>query len=140
MAPCGFRRPRHLAVGLLIFPFALVWPGAVSGQEHKTKVPGLDKITTGPSRLAFSGKVQSLDLDRNILNVNTVQGGNTEIFPIKKNVRVATVQGEKLRLTFLTPGTNVIIYYEQKGDRRSVKDIVVISTGAPTEKKSPPSS
>lgn len=100
----------------------------------------MDKITSGGSRLAFSGKVQSLDLEHNVLNVNTVQGGNMEIFPVKKNVRVSTVDGAKMKLTELKPGADVIIYYEQKGDRRNVKDIVVLASGGREEKKPPPPS
>ncbi len=130
-----------LAAVLLALPLVtLIGAGLAGAQEHKRKVPVLEKITSGPSRQAFSGKVQSLDLERNLLNVNTVQGGNTEIFPVKKGVRVKTAEGEKLKLTELTPGTNVIIYYEQKGDRRTVKDIVVLASGPGETKKSPPPS
>src|SRR5437762_1424218 len=89
-------------------------PGDVRGQqEHKRKVPGLDKLTGGPAEQAFSGIVQSLDLRQQLLNVNTVQGENTEIFPLRKGTRVATANGGRRRLSQLTPGTNVLIYYEQ---------------------------
>ncbi len=120
----------------------LLGPGILRAQEqHKKKVPGLGKITGGPNRQAFSGKVASLDLERHLLNVNTVEGGNLEIFPVKKKVQVTTADGEKLKLIALTPGTNVIIYYEQRGDRRTVKNIVVLAAGADEEKKkSPPPS
>ncbi len=100
----------------------------------------MDKITSVSSRLAFSGKVQSLDLEHNVLNVNTVQGGNTEIFPVKKNVRVSTAGGEKMKVAELKPGADVIIYYEQKDDRRTVKDIVVLASGSREEKKPRPPS
>ncbi len=109
-------------------------------EEHKHKVPIMDKITSGPSRQAFSGKVQSLDLKRKLLNVNTVQGGNTEIFPVTKGVRVETADGGKLKLQALAPGTNVLIYYEQKGDQRTVRQIIVLAAGPAEQKKpSPPS-
>jgi hypothetical protein len=122
-----------LALGLMV-SFAL---GVAPAQQHKRKVPGLDKITAGGARRqAFSGKVESLDLGRSILNVNTVQGGGTEIFPVKKGVHVMTADGDRLRLSALTPGTNVIVYYEQKGDRRTVKQIVVLAA-APREEKKP---
>lgn len=111
-------------------------------EQRKRKVPVLDKITAGgPSRQAFSGNIQSLDLKRELLNVNTVQGGNTEIFPVKKGVRVTAADGRKLKVAALTPGTNVIVYYEQKGDRRTVKEIIVLaSAAAEDKKKSRPSS
>jgi hypothetical protein len=126
-----------LALGLAV-SFGL---GTAPAQEHKRKVPGLDKITTGgTNQQAFSGKVQSVDLERSLLNVNTVQGGVTEIFPVKKTVHVMTASGDRLRLGTLKPGTNVIVYYEQKGDRRTVKQIVVLAAAPREEKKSPPPS
>lgn len=114
---------------------------ALAQDEHKHKVPVIDKLSTGSSHQAFSGKVLSLDKDRNILNVNTVQGGNTEIFPVKKGVRVSTADGERMKLRDLTPGTNVLIYFEQKREHRSVSEIVVLAPAASEEKKKsgPPS-
>jgi len=111
--------------------------GSAAQEPHKGKVPGLDKITSGPSRLAFSGNVQSLDEKREILNVNTVQGGTTEDFPVKKGVRVSAANGSKLRLEALKPGTNVIVYYEQKGEKRAVKEIIVLSSGTGQQKNKP---
>ncbi len=153
---CGMRRvagglhtPRNLrrlsGPAGMILAFALTLaggPGPARAQEqHKRKVPGLEKINAGLSRQAFTGKVRSLDLGRHLLEVNTVEGGNTEIFPVKKGVPVSLAEGGKLRLTALTPGTDVIIYYEQKGDRRMVKEIVVLVAGStPDKKKSPPPS
>jgi hypothetical protein len=122
----------------IIMSFGLL--PARSQEERKPKIPGLDKLTSGVEHQAFSGKVQSLDLRHSILNVNTVQGGDTEIFPVKKGVHVESASGGKLRLSELLPGTNVIIYYEQKGDQRSVKDIVVLRSAPGKEKKSSPPS
>jgi hypothetical protein len=104
-------------------------------EPHKSKVPGLDKITSGSSRLAFSGNVQSLDRERDMLNVDTVQGGNTEVFPVRKGIRVETADGSKLKLDALKPGTNVIVYYEQRGEKRTVSRIIILSSGASHEKK-----
>ncbi len=130
--------------GPLILTLALLMiSGAASlsaQEERKHKVPIVDKISSGQSRQAFSGKVQSLDLERKLLNVDTVQGGNTEIFPVTKGVRVATANGGKLKLKALAPGTNVLIYYEQKGDRRTVREIIVLAAGpAEAKKPAPPS-
>ena len=114
-------------------------PGvARAQQEHKRKVPGLDKITSGPAEQAFSGIVQSVDLHHQLLNVNTVQGENTEVFPLRKGVRVATANGGRTKLDQLTPGTNVLIYYEQRGDRRTVKQIVVLGAAPAKDKKASP--
>ena len=87
---------------------------------------------------AFSGIVQSVDLHHQLLNVNTVQGENTEIFPLRKGTRVATANGGRKRLSQLTPGTNVLIYYEQRGDRRTVKQIVVLGAAPAKDKKASP--
>jgi hypothetical protein len=102
------------------------------------KVPGLDKITGGPSEQAFSGIVKSIDWNSEVLNVDTVSGNATEIFPIKKRVHVVTADGDKLKLEKLTPGTNVIVYYDQRGDHRTVTRIVVLAAGT-AKKKNPPS-
>lgn len=113
---------------------------SAQGQERKRRVPGLDKISGGSTNQAFSGIVQSLDMKRSILNVNTVQGGVTEIFPIKKGMHVESADGDKLKLAELKPGTNVLIYYSQKGDRRTVKQIVVLAGEPAVAKKAPPHS
>jgi hypothetical protein len=108
------------------------------GQDsHKSKVPGIDKITTGSSRLAFNGNVLSLDEKHELLSVNTVQGGTTEVFPVKKGVRISAANGAKLKLDTLKPGTNVLVYYEQKAEKRTVTEIIVLSAGASPEKNKP---
>jgi hypothetical protein len=108
------------------------------GQEpHKSKVPGIDKITSGSSRLAFNGNVLSLDEKHELLSVNTVQGGTTEVFPVKKGVRVSAANGAKLKLDTLKPGTNVLVYYEQKAEKRTVTEIIVLSQDASPGKKKP---
>jgi hypothetical protein len=133
---CG-RRP----VILLTF-VALACASLARGQdERRTRVPVLGKISGGPSRQAFSGKVQSLDLKRMILRVDTVEGGATEIFPVKKGLPVALADGTKMKLDELAVGATVLIYYEQKTDRRSVTEIVVLKGAADKhDKKAPPPS
>jgi len=115
---------------------------APAQDERRTRLPMIGKITGGTSRQAFSGKVQSLDLKRNLLKVDTVEGGATEIFPVKKGTPVSMADGRKVKLRELAPGTNVIIYFEQKEDRRTVSEIVVLaaSEGEGKKKKSPPPS
>ena len=110
-------------------------------EPHKSKVPGIDKITSASSRLAFSGNVLSLDEKHELLSVNTVQGGTTEVFPVKKGVRVSAANGARLKLDTLKPGTNVLVYYEQKAEKRTVTEIIVLSPGASPEKSksTPPS-
>ena len=120
-------------------------------EERRTRVPVLGKISGGTSHQAFSGKIQDVDMKRNLLRVNTVEGGATEFFPIKKNVPVSTASGGKIKVQDLAPGTNIIVYYDQKEDRRTVSEIIVLSSGAEEKvekarkaekekKKSPPPS
>ena len=130
--------PKYGLIAMLLALGALSALVPTRAQERKPKVPLLDKITTGTTRRAFSGRVQSVDLERKVLNVNTGEGGNTEIFPIKKGVSVRRANGEKLKLAELAPGTNVLIYYEHKHERRTVKEILVLAAGAVEEKMKPP--
>jgi len=140
-----------LALTLLILTFlglALARP-ARAQEERRSKVPVIGKIAGGSTRQAFSGKVESVDLKRKLLSVQTVEGGATEFFPIKKNVAVATAGGEKLKVQELSPGTNIIVYYEVREDRRSVSEIMVLGPGGEekatdandkdTKKPAPPS-
>ena len=129
-----------IVIVLAIVLGASCGPAGGSGyaqEPHKGKVPGIDKITSGSSRLAFSGNVLSLDEKHELLSVNTVQGGTTEVFPVKKGVRVSAANGKKLTLDTLTPGTNVLVYYEQKAEKRTVTEIIVLSAGANPGKNKP---
>jgi hypothetical protein len=117
---------------------------AIAGRaqvDRKRKIPVVSKITSGPNRQAFSGKVETLDLKRQVLEVNALEGKGMEIFPVKKGISVSTADGARMKLDELKPGTNVLIYYEQKGDRRTVKEIVVLAAGSDedTKKRTPPS-
>jgi hypothetical protein len=136
MVPFRFLVGLFVALVLLGLPYRTT----INAQEqHKPKVPVLDKITSGgPTHQQFSGVVRSIDLENEILNVDTVKGNTTEIFPIKKKVHVVTADGDKLKLTILKPGATVLIYYEQKGDHKTVTQIVVLAGGA-VKKKAPPS-
>ena len=133
-----FRFLACLFVALVLW--GLPFRTTIKAQEQgKSKVPVISKITAGgPTQQAFSGIVKSVDWKSNVLNVDNVNGNSTEIFPIKKKVRVVTADGSGLKLAKLKPGTNVIVYYDQKGDRRAVTQIVVLA-GGPAKKKAPPS-
>jgi hypothetical protein len=108
-------------------------------EQRKPKVPVIDKITSGgPTQQMFTGTVKSVDWDSKVLNVDNLNGKSTEIFPIRKKVHVAFADGVKLKLTELKPGTLVSVYYDQKGDRRTLTRIEVLA-GGPVKKKTPPS-
>jgi len=111
--------------------------------DHKKRVPVLDKITTAPNgQNEFNGKVQSLDLKNEVLNVQSLHEDDTEIFPIKKTVTVAAANGYRVDISALKPGTNVLVYFDQRGDKRKVKEIVILgqAPAAPTKVTAPPPS
>ncbi len=113
---------------------------AARGQQHTSKIPLADKvIPAGPTHQAFSGVVDSVDNKLHVLNVNSVKDANYEIFPLGKKTKVATVDGRALTTAALVKGTEVIVYYEQKGGHRSVQNIVVLPARHKDPKTSPPS-
>jgi hypothetical protein len=104
--------------------------------DHRNKLPGLDKITSGgPTRQAFTGKVKSFDRKHDVLSLNTVEGADTEIFPLKKKVKVTSANGKKLKLAALKPGASVTVFYELRSDRRTVEQIIVLSDVVQPAKK-----
>lgn len=107
----------------------------------RSRVPVINRITNGgPTHSAFTGRVQSLDRKLNVLDVSAARGQNTAIFPLNKKIKISSIAGQKLKLAALTPGTSIIIYYEQNAARRTVQQIIVLAPGASqTKKKSHPS-
>jgi hypothetical protein len=71
-----------------------------------------------------------------------VEGGATEIFPVRKGISVSGAKGRKLKIRELSPGTNIIVYYEYRDGRRTVNEIMVLAVRPPKDekKKSPPPS
>ncbi len=144
--------PRAARMHLLAAPFLLAAllissaPVAAQGpqqEETEGRIPLPTKKTMGGAHRAFSGKIESLDLKQKVLIVGTVEGGATEIFPIKKGVAVSGAKGKKMKLEELAPGTNVIVYYDYRDGRRSVNEIMVLAVGPPgkeEKKDSPPPS
>jgi hypothetical protein len=116
-----------LAVAAGIFASLPATP--LRAQQHKSKVPVLGKIGSNTHQEAYSGTVQSLDIKENILSVNSRQGRDTEIFPLKKDVRVEAIDGKRMQIEDLTPGTSVLIYFHQKRGERTVKNIIVLRVG-----------
>ena len=94
-----------------------------SAQDEKPKVPGLDKIIAAEEHLMFTGKIKLLDVEHNTLSVSSVEGSDTEIFPIKHSTHVLTSDGFRKKLDVLIPGTQVIVYYDQRADHRTITHI-----------------
>ncbi|HEY6292578.1 MAG TPA: hypothetical protein VI455_13600 [Terriglobia bacterium] len=101
--------------------------------DHKRKVPVIDKLSSNTDREAFSGLVQSLDLKDSLLVVHNTRDDTDEYFPFKKTVSVATATGKYLTLDGVKPGQSVLVYYDQKGNKRTVKEIVVLENAPPAK-------
>ena len=113
----------------------LMFVSAALAQQEKPKVPGLDKIIAANEHLMFTGKVKLLDEQHNTLSVSSVEGSDTEIFPIKHSTHVLTSDGFRKKLDVLSPGTQVIVYYDQRADHRTVTQIELYTSE--TKKKEP---
>lgn len=121
--------------------FALCQTAPLHAQDQKSKIPLVGKLATGNRKQAYSGTVQSLDMKQRGLNVSALHSRRTEIFPFKKNVRIESLNGNRMDLKALTPGTAVLIYFNQKSGERTVKNIIVLSSGKQQAKdKTEPSS
>lgn len=120
----------RIAIGTLVTCLVMLTATAARAQEEErsTKVPLIGN--TGPSRQAFSGKVQSVDAKRKLLLVNAVEGSYTEYFPVKQDFLVTTGEGKRIPVQKLEPGTNIIVYYELRKDRRAVTDILILGSGS----------
>jgi hypothetical protein len=123
--------------GFLLLAALFVPCPAGAQRPGETKIPKIGKIMGGPDRQAFTGKVQSVDKKLKLLNMIPEEGQGSEIFPVKKNVEIRNVHGERISLGALKPGTDVVVYYELKGTERSVKQIIELSPGATKAEKKP---
>ena len=112
---------------------------ALAQDERKRKIPVVDKLSSGVNHQAFTGTVASVDMQQHVLELNARESKDLEIFPVKKGVSISTADGKKTKLADLTPGTSVMVYYDQKGDRRTVKEIVVLGASEAGKKKAPSS-
>lgn len=122
------------AVATLALLTVVAAPAALAQSLGGKKLPGISKIESkGSTDVVFTGGVQMLNVRSKVLEVSTADGSSTAIFPITKKVRVASIDGRKLKLAALTPGSNVIVHYRQEGGRRIVQKIVLVSK-APVKK------
>jgi hypothetical protein len=103
-------------------------------EEEKPKIPGLDKIIAANEHLMFTGTVKLVDEKHNVMSIDA-EGGTTEIFPIKHSTHVETADGFRKKLDVLSPGTRVIIYYDQRADHRTVTRIELFASES--KKKEP---
>lgn len=110
-------------------------PNARGQGQGRPKMPGLNKPPAGPTEQAFSGKIESLNLKQHVLSVDALKGQSVEMFPIKNGVQISGADGKRLDFNALAPGTNVIIYYQLKGEQRKIKQIVVLSAEGIAKKK-----
>ncbi len=135
--PRPHRRRAALFRVALIIPVILLIAVAAFAQDDqdKPKLPGLDKIISANEHLMFTGTVKTLDEKHNFLSVSSVEGEDTEIFPIKHSTHVETADGFRKKLDILSPGTRIIVYYDQRADHRTVTNIELYTSE--TKKKEP---
>lgn len=127
-----------MAAALLVACVCALWQGPLlQAQNRKSKMPIVGKLSSTDSRQAYSGKIQSLDLKQKILSVDSLHGQDSEIFPLKKNVRVESANGGRMDLKALKPGATVLIYFNQKSGERNISNIVVLSSGEEQAKNKP---
>ncbi len=129
----GGSRAGWSAVGLVLAMGLWLMPATSLGQGTLGKLPGHNKLH-GSRQQAFSGAVQSLNRKLKVLNVTTHHGRDTQIFPIRSRTRVETLDGKRLTLKSLVPGTNVLIYYSEHGGQRSIQQVIVLES-PPGKKK-----
>lgn len=122
-----------LAAGAFIFCRAL----PLHAQDQSPKIPIISKLKSGNHQQAFTGTIQSLDLKQKILNVDSLHGHDTAIFPFKKNVRIENLNGSRMNVAKLAPGMSVLIYFDQKSGERRIKNIIVLSSGKKQAKGKP---
>jgi len=117
----------------LVLAAGAVKSSAQTTDQHKRKVPVIDKITPsgGSGQLAFIGAVKSVDLKGSVLQVTGARDGNDEYFPFKKSVRVSTSDGKYATLDNVKLGWNVLLYYEEKDNGPSIKEIVILGPPKP---------
>lgn len=127
------------ALGFLAFTFTFA-SAPVFAQSRKSKVPVLNKII-GAQHMAFSGVVTSLDMKLKVLSVERSKYNDVNMFPFKKALRIEDADGKKLGPKALRPGTNVLIYYDQKAGERKITQVVVLGAEKiRTKKANPPAS
>jgi hypothetical protein len=124
-----------LRLAVVVMSILLLVCAALAQEEGKPKIPGIDKIIAANEHLAFTGTVKSVDEKHNTLSIASVEGEDTEIFPIKHSTHVETADGFRKKLDALSPGTRVIVYYDQRSDRRTVTRIELFASES--KKKEP---
>jgi len=121
---------------LVVSAFLALTGPALAQQEEKPKIPGLDNIIAANEHLMFTGTVKLVDEKHSVMSIDA-EGGTTEIFPIKHSTHVLTADGFRKKLEVLSPGTRVIVYYDQRADHRTVTRIELFASES--KKKEPPS-
>ena len=120
-------------LGALVLGAGAARAGAQTTDQHRRKVPVINRIAPGggPGQLAFTGAVKSLDLKGSVLEVTGARDGIDEYFPFKKSVRVSTADGKYATLGDVKQGWNVLLYYEEKNNGPSIKEIILLGPPQP---------
>ena len=127
-------RPKSWQLAAVIPAILLLACVALAQQEEKPKIPGLDKIIAANEHLMFTGTVKSVDEKHSVMSIDA-EGGTTEIFPIKHSTHVETADGFREKAGRSLSGTRVMVYYDQRADRRTVTRIELFASES--KKKEP---
>ncbi len=133
--PWHFLWQARWPVAVAFLAVFLVPHSAPAQDDEKPKLPGIDKIISANEHLMFTGTVKNLDEKHNFLSVSSVEGEDTEIFPIKHSTHVETADGFRKKLAILSPGTRIMVYYDQRADHRTVTNIQLFTSES--KKKEP---
>ncbi len=142
--PKALHLDRLLLLATVVLALGGLTSRAQTTDQHKSKIPVIDKLPTAAGVQAFTGSVKSLDLKGSVLEVTGARDGTDEYFPFKKSVRVSMANGKYATLDNVKLGWNVLLYYQEKDNGPSIKEIVLLGppkppkpAAAPAAQKSP---
>ena len=94
-----------------------------------------NKTATTPRNLeAFTGKLSLVEPKRKKLTLLSVEGRFTEIFSCKNGPTIRTAYGKKRKFRDLRPGMTLVVYYNSRNGRRTVRDVMILK-GVSTKKE-----
>ena len=138
-------------LGLRISGFLFLVMGFVALVPLSAQYGGIDrsppdrietnKTATTPRNLeAFTGKLSLVELKRKKLTLLSVEGRFTEIFTCKNGPTIRTANGKKRKFRDLQPGMTLVVYYNSKKGRRTVRDVMILKGISMTKEEGSPKS
>ena len=145
----GVKSPRWrsgtvlLSTSLLTIAMLIVHGNTRAQLPSIQQAPVSGKTISTPRHLeAFTGKITTVKPKHKILTLESVEGSATEIFSCRKGPAIRTAYGKRKKFQDLKPGMTLVVYYNSRKGRRTVKDVLILKE-APSklsEESSPPKS